>query len=178
MTALKSLTNFVIYGMILCLAVTALDYQDRCLYYSDQDGLCCSGGEDKIQAQVDIEGKGHRSYNFWPGTICESFATFTCSSKIAPAMITSIFADEISPTHYRTYIPLKQEVKRITDTFNRLKQLIVRVTVDINSAQKTFIDEQPYRCVVIGDNQVHHYSSNSLLTLKCDKFHGEQLLSE
>lgn len=42
----------------------SLDYQDRNLYYSDQDGMCCTGGSDKLQAEIDVEDKGHRSYNF------------------------------------------------------------------------------------------------------------------
>lgn len=73
--------------LVLILAGTSangLDYQDRCLYYSDKDSLCCgNSGMDDVEITLDIEDKGTRVLYQWAQSRCDS-STSSCAGRIFP----------------------------------------------------------------------------------------------
>ena len=83
---MKNLIKICAYFVLILSGASAngLDYQDRCLYYSDKDSLCCGNeGTDDVEITLDIEGKGTRVLFSWGYTRCDS-STSSCAGRIFP----------------------------------------------------------------------------------------------
>ena len=81
MTSLLKICTYLVL-ILSGTSTTPPDYQDRCLYYSNKDSLCCGNeGMDDVEITLDIEGKGTRVLYSWAHTSCDS-STLSCADRI------------------------------------------------------------------------------------------------
>lgn len=138
---IQTKTQIYLVSLVLLFQVCATyDYQDRCVYCSEKDGLCCSSRiMDNIEIHLDIEGKGQRVLSAWGGTSCDS-TIISCSARTFPGIAWFITEEGDAPFNPKTQIPMVQETKKVTDIFGRVKQIIARAKVEVGSIFQTKID--------------------------------------
>ena len=87
---------------------------------------------DYLEINIDLEGTEKKILYAWGHTSCDSTIK-SCAGRIFTSSSWMIIENGDEPFKYRTQIPMVQEVKKVTDIFNRLKLMIARVRVDENS---------------------------------------------
>jgi hypothetical protein len=130
--------------LLIALIAGQPNYQERVIYYSEKDAVCCSPYADMVNLIINLDDRDRLRRTVRGGTSCSSW-TLTCSAAISPSSMMYLLNND-------ERVDFHQETTR-KYVLGLLHQIIQKVTV----TNPATINNVSYNCTIFGDGTQQHF---------------------